>query len=126
LELCLACRQIISYTSITLAGQQLETLRPSMANTDLEHVSSSYFEFQNLSVPRSLRRYTRITNAFSRKLENLAASVNLYYFSCSLIKIHETLRCTPAMAAGVTDRLWEISDLVTPLEAEEQKAKRAA
>ena len=73
-----------------------------------------------------LRRYTRLTNAFSRKLENHAAAVALYYFSYNLIKIHGTLRCSPAMAAGVVNRLYEISDLVALLEAEERKAERAA
>jgi hypothetical protein len=74
----------------------------------------------------SLRRYTRLTNAFSRKLENHAAAVALYYFSYNLIKIHGTLRMSPAMAAGVTTRLWEISDLVALLEAEERRKEIAA
>ena len=67
-----------------------------------------------------LRRYTRLTNAFSKKMENHAAAVALYYFSYNLVKIHGTLRTTPAMAAGVTDRLWEVSDLVRLLESEER------
>ena len=62
------------------------------------------------SVRMSLRCHTRLTNALSRKLENHAAAVALCYFSYNLIKIHRTLRMSPAMAAGVTDRLWEISD----------------
>jgi IS1 family transposase len=95
-------------------------------NPDPKHVSTSYVERQNLSVRMCLRRYTRLTNAFSRKLENHAAAVALYYFSYNLIKIHGSLRCTPAMAAGVVDRLFEISDLVALLEAEEQKTERAA
>ena len=61
---------------------------------------------------------------FSRKIENHAAAVALYYFSYNFVKIHSTLRVTPAMAAGVTDRLWEVSDIVALLEAEE--ARRAA
>ena len=74
----------------------------------------------------SLRRYTRLTNAFSRKLENHAAAVALYYFAYNFINIHRTLRVTPAMAAGVTDRLWEVSDLVALLEASERGLERAA
>ena len=74
----------------------------------------------------SIRRYTRLTNAFSRKIENHAAAVALYYFAYNFIKIHGTLRVTPAMAAGVTDRLWEVSDLVALLEAEEWGLGRAA
>jgi len=75
---------------------------------------------------QGLRRYTRLTNAFSRKIENYAAAVALYYFAYNFIKIHGTLRCTPAMAAGVTDRLWDVSDLVALLEADEQRLERAA
>jgi hypothetical protein len=73
-----------------------------------------------------IRRYTRLTNAFSRKMENHAAAVALYYFSYNLVKIHGTLRVTPAMAAGVTNRLWEVSDLVALLEASERGLERAA
>ncbi len=95
-------------------------------NPDPKHISTSFVERQNLSVRMSIRRYTRLTNAFSRKIENHAAAVALYYFSYNFIKIHRTLRCTPAMAAGVTDRLWEVSDLVALLEASEQRVERAA
>jgi hypothetical protein len=73
----------------------------------------------------SLRRYTRLTNAYSRKLENQTAAVALY-FSYNRIKIHGTLRMSPAMAAGVTTRLWEISDLVALLETEERRKEIAA
>jgi hypothetical protein len=72
------------------------------------------------------RRFTRLTNAFSKKIENHIASVALTYFAHNFIKIHRTLRTTPAMAAGVTDRLWEVSDLVTAWEAEEQRDVMAA
>ena len=71
------------------------------------------------------RRYTRLTNAFSRKIENHAASVALGYFAYNFIKIHRTLRVTPAMAAGVTDRLWEVSDLIALLEATERRLEKA-
>ena len=75
-------------------------VRHVTGNPDPKHVSTPYVERQNLSVRMSLRRYTRLTNAFSRKLENHAAAVALYYFSYNLIKIHGTLRCTPAMAVA--------------------------
>jgi hypothetical protein len=71
-----------------------------------------------------MRRYTRLSNGFSRKIENHAAAVSLYYFSYNFIKIHRTLRVSPAMAAGVTEHLWEVSDLVDLWQSEE--AKRAA
>jgi IS1 family transposase len=97
-----------------------------VGNPDPAHISTSFAERQNLSVRMGIRRYTRLTNAFSRKIENHAAAVALYYFSYNFIKIHRTLHCTPAMAAGVTDRLWEVSDLVALLEAEEKGLERAA
>ena len=93
---------------------------------DPKHISTSYVERHNLSVRMTVRRYTRLTNAFSKKIENHAAAVALGYFAYNFIKIHSTLRCTPAMAAGVTDRLWEVSDLVALLEAEETESERAA
>ena len=68
-----------------------------------------------------MRRYTRLSNGFSRKIENHCAAVALNYFAYNFIKIHRTLRVTPAMAAGVTDRLWDVADLVALLETAESK-----
>jgi hypothetical protein len=93
---------------------------------DPAHISTSYVERHNLSVRMTVRRYTRLTNAFSKKIENHAAAVALGYFAYNFIKIHRTLRVTPAMAAGVTDRLWEVGDLVAAWEATERRAERAA
>ena len=74
-----------------------------------------------------MRRYTRLSNGFSRKLENHAAAVALNYFAYNFIKIHRTLRVSPAMAAGVETRLWSVEDLVILWEAYEQRrAERAA
>lgn len=92
---------------------------------DPAHISTSFVERQNLNVRMTNRRYTRLTNAFSRKIENHAASVALGYFAYNFIKIHRTLRVTPAMAAGVTDRLWEVSDLIALLEATERRLEKA-
>lgn len=97
-----------------------------IGNPDPEHVSTSYVERHNLSVRMTNRRFTRLTNAFSKKIENHSAAVALGYFAYNFIKIHRTLRMTPAMAAGVTNRLWEVSDLVALWEAEETEAQRAA
>lgn len=72
-----------------------------------------------------MRRYTRLSNGFSRKIENHAAAVALNYFAYNFIKIHRTLRVSPAMAAGVTGHLWSVSDLVDLWESEE-KQKAAA
>lgn len=91
---------------------------------DPAHISTSYVERQNWSVRTSMRRYTRLSNGFSRKIENhMAAAVAINYFAYNFIKIHRTLRMSPAMAAGVTTRLFEVSDLVNILiEAEAKKA----
>ena len=86
-----------------------------------KHISTSYAERANWSVRTNMRRYTRLSNGFSRKLENHEAAVALNYFAYNFIKIHRTLRVSPAMAAGVTTRLWEVSDLVALLEAAECK-----
>jgi len=94
-------------------------------NPDPKHISTSYVERQNWSVRTAMRRYTRLSNGFSRKIENHAAAVALNYFAYNFIKIHRTLRVSPAMAAGVTDHLWDAGELVSLLEAEE-RAERAA
>jgi len=81
----------------------------------------------NWTVRTTLRRYARLSNGFLRKLENHAAAVALNYFAYNFIKIHRTLRTSPARAAGVTDRLWSVEDLVALWEAYEQRrAERAA
>jgi hypothetical protein len=111
------------YSPAECIGCKRETV---IGKPDPKHISTSFAERQNLSVRMGLRRYTRLTNAFSRKIENHSAAVALYYFAYNFIKIHGTLRCTPAMAAGVTNRLWEVSDLVALLEADERGLERAA
>jgi hypothetical protein len=96
-------------------------------NPDFKHVSTSFVERQNRTVPTTMRRYTRLSNGFSRKRENHAAATALNYFAYNFIKIHRTLRTSPAMAAGVTDRLWSVEDLVALWEAYDQRgAERAA
>lgn len=94
-----------------------------MGRPDPMHVSTSFVERHNWTVRTNMRRYTRLSNGFSRKIENHVAAVALNYFVYNFIKIHRTLRMTPAMAAGVTTKLWEVSDLVALLvEAESKKA----
>ena len=97
-----------------------------LGDPDPKHISTSFVERQNLSVRMTVRRFTRLTNAFSKKIENHAAAVALGYFAYNFIKIHRTLRVTPAMAAGVTHRLWEVADLVAAWEASERGLERAA
>jgi hypothetical protein len=93
---------------------------------DPRHISTSFAERQNWTVRTNLRRYTRLSNGFSRKLQNHAAAVALNYFAYNFIKIHRTLRMSPAMAAGVSNRLWEVSDLVALWESYEREEERAA
>jgi IS1 family transposase len=92
-----------------------------MGDPDPEHISTSYVERQNLTMRMSMRRFTRLTNAFSKKVENLAAAVALHFMHYNFVRIHQTLRITPAMAAGVTDKLWEVADIVELLENHEQE-----
>ncbi len=75
-------------------------------------ISTSYIERQNLTMRMQMRRFTRLTNAFSKKLENLKAAVALHFAHYNFVRIHKTLRVTPAMEAGVTNRLWSIGDLM--------------
>lgn len=84
-------------------------------NPDIKHVSTSYVERQNLTMRMSMRRFTRLTNAFSKKAENIAHAVSLHFMYYNFCRIHQTLRCTPAMAAGVTDTLWEIEGIINLL-----------
>jgi IS1 family transposase len=83
---------------------------------DPAHISTSYAERQNLSMRIGARRFTRLTNAFSKKAENHAHAVAIYFMHYNFVRIHQTLRCTPAMAAGVTAKLWELSHMVKVLE----------
>ncbi len=84
---------------------------------DPKHVSTSYAERNNLNVRMHSRRMTRLTNAFSKKFENHQHAMALHFLYYNFVRIHKTLRTSPAMAAGVTDRLWEIGDIVSVLEA---------
>ena len=83
---------------------------------DEKHISTSYVERQNLTMRMHTRRFTRLTNAFSKKIENHAHAVALHMMAYNFVRIHGSLRCTPAMAAGVSKRLWDISDIVTVIE----------
>ena len=91
---------------------------------DPRHVSTSYAERQNLTMRMHMRRFTRLTNAFSKKIENHDHAVALHFCYYNFVKIHGSLRMTPAMAAGVTDRLWEISDIGALVEANDPKPGR--
>lgn len=85
-------------------------------------VSTSYVERNNLTMRMHMRRFTRLTNAFSKKVENHAHAVALHMMYYNSVRIHKTLKASPAMAAGVTDRLWDIADIVMLIEKAEAKA----
>ena len=85
---------------------------PVMGNPDPDHISTSYSERQHLSMRMSMRRFTRLTNAFSKKFENHCHALALYFVWYNFVRQHKTLRVSPAMAAGLTDRLWSIADIV--------------
>jgi IS1 family transposase len=79
-------------------------------------ISTSYVERQNLTMRMGMRRFTRLTNAFSKKLENLRHAVALHFMHYNFCRVHQTLRCTPAMESGISKHVWEISDIVTLLD----------
>ncbi|HVU07551.1 MAG TPA: IS1 family transposase [Verrucomicrobiae bacterium] len=83
---------------------------------DIRHISTSYTERQNLSMRMGMRRFTRLTNAFSKKLENHEHAVALYFMYYNFARVHQTLRVTPAMEAGITGHVWEINEIVDLIE----------
>src|ERR1700730_3973331 len=83
---------------------------------DPKHISTSYVERQNLTMRMSMRRFTRLTNAFPKKLENHAAMVSLYFMYYNFGRVHQTLRVTPAMEAGVASHVWSVEEIVGLLE----------
>jgi IS1 family transposase len=93
----------------------------AFGNPDPDKISTSYIERQNLTMRMSMRRFTRLTNAFSKKVENLAAAVSLHFMHYNFCRPHSSLGkgVTPAMAAGVTDHVWTLPELIGLLEAAE-------
>ena len=102
------------YSPADCVGARKERIE---GNPDPKHVSTSFAERNNLNVRMHSRRMTRLTNAFSKKMENHAHAMALHFLYYNFVRIHKTLRTTPALAAGVTDRLWEIDGIVDVLEA---------
>lgn len=85
---------------------------------DIGHVSTSYVERQNLTMRMSMRRFTRLTNGFSKKLDNHVHALALYFAFYNFCRIHKTLRMSPPMAAGVTDRPWSLEDVIARIDAD--------
>jgi IS1 family transposase len=93
--------QVISCEQVVITG------RPKR-----ESISTSFVERQNLTMRMSMRRFTRLTNAFSKKVENHIAAVALYFMYYNFCRVHQTLRVTPAMEAGVSDHIWNVEEIV--------------
>jgi IS1 family transposase len=92
---------------------------------DPKYISTSYVERQNLTMRMQMRRFTRLTNAFSKKVENLMAAVALHYMQYNFCRVHQSLRVTPAMEAGLTDHVWSVEELLNTLDAKAE-IERAA
>lgn len=86
-----------------------------IGDPDPQHISTSYVERQNLTMRMHMRRFTLLTNAFSKKLDNHAYAVALHFMYCNFVRIHQTLRVTPAMAAGLSNHIWSLQELVSLL-----------
>ncbi len=86
---------------------------------DVDRISTSHVERQNLTMRMAMRRFTRLTNAFSKKIENLQHAVALHFMHYNFCRIHQTLKMTPAMACAVTDRVWSLEDVLALLDQEE-------
>ena len=91
---------------------------------DKAHVSTSYVERANLTMRMSMRRFTRLTNAFSKKIDAHISALALYFVFYNFTRIHKSLRVTPAMAAGLTDRLWNMEDVVALIDARAEAPKK--
>ena len=101
--------QEVRYSPAPFLAIQATTIQ---GRPDLKHVSTSFAERQNLTMRMSMRRFTRLTNAFSKKVANLEAAVALHFMYYNFCRIHQSLRVTPAMEAGVTKKLWTVEDIV--------------
>ena len=90
---------------------------------DPKHISTSFAERQNLTMRMQMRRFTRLTNAFSKKVENHEHMVRLYTVFYNFVRMHKTLRCSPAMAAGLSQTLWTMDDIVKLIDAQAEAPK---
>ncbi len=94
-----------------------------MGSPDKAHVSTSYVERRNLTMRMSMRRFTRLTNAFSKKHESHEHAIALYFTFYNFVRMHKTLKCSPAMAAGLSTILWSMEDIVALIDARAEKPK---
>jgi IS1 family transposase len=99
-------------------------VRKVNGNPDPDSISTSFIERQNLTMRMSLRRFTRLTNAFSKKIENHAAAISLHFAYYNFCRVHQTLKTTPAVAAGIADHVWKLDELVALLDDAERAVPR--
>jgi IS1 family transposase len=102
------------YSPATCIGCDMKTV---IGSPDYEHVSTSFVERQNLTMRMSMRRFTRLTNGFSKKIEIHGHAVALHFMYYNFVRVHKTLRVTPAMEAGIADHVWSFEELVALLDA---------
>jgi IS1 family transposase len=107
------------YSPATCIGCDMKAVT---GDPDPKHVSTSYVERQNLTMRMSIRRFTRLTNGFSKKIENHGHMVSLFYAYYNFCRVHQTLRVTPAMEAGISDHVWSVAELVGLLEIKMEDA----
>jgi IS1 family transposase len=108
------------YSPATCIGCDMKTVS---GDPEPKHVSTSFVERQNLTMRMSMRRFTRLTNGFSKKIENHGHQVALYFFHYNFCRVHKTLRVTPAMEAGLTDHVWTLEELCSLLPEKRQNAR---
>lgn len=109
------------YSPAECVGARKDTITGS---PDAKHVSTSYVERQNLTMRMSMRRFTRLTNAFSKKIDNHVHALSLYFVFYNFVRTHKSLRMSPAMAAGLSDRLWSMEDVVALIDARATAPKK--
>ena len=109
----------VRYSPATITSSTKQVV---VGDPDPKHISTSYVERQNLTMRMSMRRFTRLTNGFSKKIENHMASVAIHFAHYNFCRVHKTLRVTPAMEARLTDRVWSIEDLIALLDKQSAKA----
>jgi hypothetical protein len=99
----------VRYSPASFVGAHSEVIR---GNPNPRHISTSFVERQNLTMRMSMRRFTRLTNGFSKKADNHAHAVSLHFLHYNFARIHRTLRVTPAMAAGLATHVWSLEEIV--------------
>ncbi len=109
----------VRYSPARFVSAERDVIR---GNPDPRHISTSYVERQNLSMRMGMRRFTRLTNGFSKKAQNHAHAIALYFMHYNFVRIHTTLKTTPAMAAGIADHVWSVEEIVGLLDARVARA----